>query len=86
MYHFVEPLIVRKRTPSQAYVGSRVTLLGKGLAATTGVTFGGAKAHFRIVTDGKVLTTVPQRAKTGPIVVTSALKQVRTKGSFHVLR
>jgi hypothetical protein len=86
VYHFVEPLIVRKRTPSQAYVGSRVTLLGKGLAATTGVSFGGAKAHFRIVTDGKVVTTVPQHAKTGPIVVTSALKQVRTKGSFHVLR
>jgi IPT/TIG domain-containing protein len=86
VYHFVEPLIVRKRTPSKATVGSHVTLQGKGLAATTGVSFGGAKAHFRIVTDGKVVTTVPRRARTGPIVVASALKQVQTKGSFHVLR
>ena len=86
VYHFVEPLIVRKRTPSKATVGSRVTLVGKGLAATTGVSFGGAKAAFRIVNDGKILTTVPKRAKSGPIVVTSALKQVRTKGSFHILR
>ena len=85
VYHFVEPLIVRKRTPSKAFVGARVTLQGKGLAATTGISFGGAKAHFRIVNDGKIVTTVPKRAKSGPIVVTSALKQVRTKGSFHVL-
>ena len=85
VYHFVEPLIVRKRTPSKATVGARVTLQGKGLAATTSISFGGAKAHFRIVNDGKVVTSVPKRAKSGPIVVTSALKQVRTKGSFHVL-
>ena len=86
VYHFVEPLIVRKRTPNAATVGSHVTLQGKGLAATTGVSFGGAKAHFRIVNDSKLLTTVPKKAKSGPIVVTSALKQVRAKGSFHVLR
>ena len=87
VYHFVEPLLLRKRAPAQGRVGSRVTLQGKGLAAATGVSFhGGAKAHFRIVNDGNVVTTVPKRAKSGPIVVTSALKQVRTKGSFRVLR
>ena len=87
VYHFVEPLILRTRTPSHGKVGSRVTLQGKGLAAAKGVSFGGgAKAHFRIVNDQKLVTTVPQRAKSGPIVVTSALKQVRTRGSFHVLR
>jgi len=42
--------------------------------------------RFRIVNDQKLVTTVPRHAKSGPIVVTSPLKQVRTKGSFHVLR
>jgi hypothetical protein len=37
------------------------------------------------VNDTKLYATVPQRAKTGPVVVTSALKQTRTKASFHVL-
>jgi len=86
VYHFVEPLLLRKRSPSQGRVGTRVTLQGKGLAAATGVSFGGgAKAHFRIVNDQKLVTTVPRHAKSGPIVVTSALKQTRTRGSFHVL-
>jgi hypothetical protein len=87
VYHFVEPLILRKRAPSHGRVGSRVTLQGKGLAAAKGVTFGGgAKARFRIISDQKLVTTVPRHAKSGPIVVTSALKQVRTRGSFRVVR
>jgi hypothetical protein len=86
VYHFVEPLIPQKRTPSRGRVGTRVKLQGKGLAAATGVSFGGAKARFRIVDDEKLVATVPFHAKSGPIVVTSALKQVRTRGSFRVLR
>jgi hypothetical protein len=85
VYHFVEPLILRKVAPRKAKVGSHVTLQGKGLAAATGVSFAGVKARFKIVNDTKLVTTVPRRAKSGPIVVTSALKQVRTKGSFGVL-
>jgi len=85
VYHFVEPLILRKVAPAQGAVGSHVSLQGKGLAAATGVSFGGAKARFKIVNDGKLVTTVPRRAKSGPIVVTSPLKQVRSKVSFHVL-
>ena len=58
---------------------------GKGLAAATGVSFGGAKARFRIVTDNKLVATVPKRAKSGPVLVTSALKQVKSRASFRVL-
>ncbi|MGZ4418950.1 MAG: IPT/TIG domain-containing protein, partial [Gaiellaceae bacterium] len=82
----VEPLILRKFAPSQATVGSRVTLQGKGLAATKSVHFGDVKAHYKIVSDTKLVATVPLRAKSGPIVVTSALKQVRTRTSFLVLQ
>jgi hypothetical protein len=86
VYHFVEPLIIRKVAPARAKVGARITLRGKGLAAATGVSFGGVTAHFRIVDDGKLVATVPKRAKSGPVVVTSALKQVQSRTSFRVLR
>src|SRR5207344_688796 len=51
VYHFVEPLILRKVAPAKATVGSRVTLKGKGLAAARTVSFGGATARFKIVGD-----------------------------------
>ncbi|HEX3315657.1 MAG TPA: IPT/TIG domain-containing protein, partial [Gemmataceae bacterium] len=85
VYHFVEPLILRKVTPGRATVGSHVALQGKGLAAVTGVTFGGADAHFRLVNDHKLVATVPKQARSGPIVVTSPLKHVQTKAAFRVV-
>ena len=84
VYHFVEPLILRRITPARATVGSRVTLQGKGLAAATDVGFGGVKAHFRVVDDGKLVARVPKQARSGPIVVTSPLKQVTTRSTFAV--
>lgn len=85
VYHFVEPLILRKMTPGKARVGSPVTLQGKGLAAATGVSFGGTAAHFRLVNDDKLVATVPKHARSGPIVVTSPLAQVRSKAAFRVV-
>jgi len=85
VYHFVEPLILRKVTPARATVGSRITLRGKGLAAATTVSFGDVKARFKVVSDGKLLATVPRRARSGPIVVGSPLKQVESRASFPVV-
>jgi hypothetical protein len=85
VYHFVEPLILRKVTPTKATVGSRVMLQGKGLAAATRVSFGGVNSRFRVVNDRKLVATVPRRARSGRIVVTSPLKQVATRSSFRVL-
>jgi hypothetical protein len=85
VYHFVEPLILRKVTPTRARVGSHVTLQGRGLAAATTVSFGDAKARFTIVGDGKLVATVPRRARSGPIVVTSPVKQVKSRDSFAVV-
>ena len=85
VYHFVEPLILRKVAPTRATVGSRVTLKGKGLAAATDVSFGGTKAHFRIAGDRKLVATVPKQAQSGSIVVTSPLKQVTTRTTFPIL-
>jgi hypothetical protein len=85
VYHFVEPLILGKVAPAKATVGSHVTVRGKGLGAATSVTFGGAKARFKIVGDGKLVATVPPRAHTGPIAVTSPLKQVESRSAFAIL-
>ena len=79
VYHFVEPLILRKQAPWRAAVGSRVTLQGKGLAAVKSVSFGGAKAHFKIVSDTKIVATVPRHAQSGATVLTSPLKQVKSR-------
>ena len=78
VYHFVEPLILRKQTPRKAAIGAHVTFQGRGLAAVSSVTFGGATARFRVVSDSKIVATVPKRAKTGSTVLTSPLKQVKS--------
>jgi hypothetical protein len=85
VYHFVEPLILRRQTPIRARVGSRVTLQGKGLAATSAVSFGGADARFTVVSDGKLVATVPPKAQSGPLVVTSPLKSVQSGTPFSVV-
>ena len=85
VYHFVEPLILGKVAPRKARVGSRITLRGRGLAAATSVSFGGAKARFKIVADNKLVVTVPAHARTGPVVVASALKQVESKTELAIL-
>ena len=85
VYHFVEPLILRTATPDSASVGSRVTLQGKGLAAVSAVSFGGADAHFRVVGDGRLAATVPEQARSGPIVVTAPLGQVESKAAFAIV-
>jgi len=85
VYHFVEPLYIGRLAPGKATVGSRVTIEGKGLAAATSVSFGDAKAHFKILGDGKLVASVPLRAHSGPVVVSSALKQVQSKTTFAIL-
>ena len=85
VYHFVEPLVLRRVTPAKATVGSRVTLRGKGLAATSSVSVGGARARFKVVTDGELAVTVPRHATSGPIVVSSPLRQVTSRTSLRIL-
>ncbi|HEY7420570.1 MAG TPA: hypothetical protein VH541_01065 [Gaiellaceae bacterium] len=85
VYHFVEPLNLYKVVPTRARVGAHVTLRGKGLAGATGVSFGSVKARFKIVSDARLVATVPLKARSGPIVVTSPLKKVQTRGSFPIL-
>jgi len=85
VYHFVEALSLFRVAPTRAAVGAHVTLHGKGLAAAKTVSFGGVKGRFKIVSDSKLVATVPQKAKSGPVAVTSALKQVQSKTRFRIV-
>ena len=85
VYHFVEALSLFRVAPTRAAVGAHVTLHGKGLAAAKSVSFGGVKGRFKIVGDSKLVATVPPKAKSGPVAVTSALKQVQTKTRFRIV-
>jgi len=85
VYHFVEALSLFRVAPTRAAVGAHVTLHGKGLAAAKSVSFGGVKGRFKIASDSKLVATVPPKAKSGPVAVTSALKQVQTKSRFRIV-
>jgi hypothetical protein len=85
VYHLVEPLLLHKTTPGRAKVNASVTLQGKGFAAVSAVTIGGAPAQFKAVGDGKLVVTVPENARSGPVVLTSPLGQVQSKTSFAIV-
>jgi hypothetical protein len=85
VYHFVEPLLLRRVIPVGATVGSRIALRGRGLAAATTVSFGRVHARFTIDSDQKLVVKVPRRARSGPITVTTPLASKETGFSFAVL-
>jgi uncharacterized repeat protein (TIGR03803 family) len=66
----VEPVIV-SFNPTSGKVGDAVTINGTSFTGATKVTFGGVKATFTVVNDGKITTSVPTGAKTGKIQVTA---------------
>jgi len=72
-------------SPSSGKVGTIVTITGTGLTQTTGVTFGGVAATtFTVKSDTQVAATVPTRAITGKIVITSTGGTVTSSGTFTV--
>ena len=56
--------------PATGPVGTQVTIVGTGLSSVTGVSFGGVAATFTVLSDTRIVATVPPGAVTGPIVVT----------------
>jgi hypothetical protein len=58
--------------PAQAKVGAKVTISGRGFTGATVVKIGGVKATFKVGSSTKITATVPARAKTGRISVTTA--------------
>jgi hypothetical protein len=72
-------------TPPSGPVGTSVTITGTNLTGTTKVTFDGVAASiFTVNSDTQVTSTVPTKAKTGKIGVTTNGVTVTSKTSFTV--
>jgi len=57
--------------PLQTKRGGTVTLTGTNFSGTTSVTIAGVAAMFKVVSSGKIVLTVPPKAKSGAITVTN---------------
>ena len=64
------PSIV-KVTPKAAKAGGTLTILGKNFTGTTSVTFQGVASKFKVSSAVKLTVTVPSKAKTGTLTVTT---------------
>jgi uncharacterized repeat protein (TIGR03803 family) len=76
---------VLKFSPASGMVGQKVTISGSSFVGTTGVTFNGTTATFKVKSTNTVTTTVPSGATSGPITVTNAGGSTTSVQSFTVL-
>jgi ABC-type sulfate transport system substrate-binding protein len=58
-------------TPLRAKAGTKVTVTGTNFTGTTSVTVKGIAAKFKIISPTKITITVPTKARSGAITVTS---------------
>lgn len=66
-------------------VGQTAEILGQGLSGTTGVSFNGTPAEFKIGSDTYLTATVPQGATTGYLTVTMPSNTLKSNLPFHVI-
>jgi len=62
---------IAKVTPAAAKTGGTITVLGKNFNGATSVTFQGVPAKFKVNSTVKITVTVPSKAKTGSLTVTT---------------
>ena len=67
-----------------AKVGKTVGIVGQGFTGTTGVSFDGIAASFKVASDTYLTATVPTGAKTGPVTVTTPGGTLNSGKTFRV--
>lgn len=75
---FVETL------PTSGRVGAKVMVLGYNLAGATAVTFNGTAATFTVVSNTRLVATVPTGATSGAVVVSTAGHSLKSNTVFRV--
>jgi len=65
-------------------VGKSVEILGQGFTGTTGVSFNGTAASFKVVSDTYLTATVPNGANTGSVAVTTPGGTLTSNKIFRV--
>ena len=73
-----------KTVPTAGKVGANVIILGNGLTGTTSVSFNGAAATFKVVSNTEITTTVPTGATTGTVKVTTPSRTLKSNVVFRV--
>jgi hypothetical protein len=86
--HSATPVAVKasvaKFAPVSGKAGTKVTITGTNLTTTSTVKFAGVKASFKVVSPTKITATVPAKAKTGKITVTTGVGTAIGALSFTV--
>ena len=70
--------------PMSGKAMTKVTITGKNFTGATSVTFDMVKAAFKVESSTKISATVPDKAKTGKITVTTKGGSVESKESFLI--
>ncbi|MBZ5544247.1 MAG: IPT/TIG domain-containing protein [Acidobacteriia bacterium] len=71
-------------SPTSGPSGTLVTINGSYFTGTTSVAFNGKKASFSVVSDSQITATVPKRATSGPISVTTPGGTTTSSTNFAV--
>src|SRR5207247_316362 len=74
--------VVSTFTPAKGKAGAKVTITGTGFTGAIAVKIGGVTATFKAVSGTKITATVPAKAKTGKISVTTAAGTSTSSKSF----
>jgi uncharacterized repeat protein (TIGR03803 family) len=70
---------------SAGKVGKAIGIFGQGFTGTTGVSFNGTPANFRVVSDTYMTATVPSGATTGFVTVTTPSGKLTSNVLFRVI-
>jgi uncharacterized repeat protein (TIGR03803 family) len=65
-------------------VGKTIEILGQGFRGTTGVSFNGTAATFRVISGTYLTATVPSGATTGFVTVTTPTHNLKSNKKFRV--
>jgi hypothetical protein len=76
---------IKKVTPLSGKVGAKVTITGLRFTGVRTVKFGAVKAAFRVASKTRITATVPKKAKTGKISVTTRSGTATSGRSFKVI-
>lgn len=71
-------------SPDNGKIGTKLSIFGAGFTGTTSVSFNGAAAAFKVVSDFQITTAVPNGASTGAVTITNAVGSTNSSDDFTV--